>query len=81
LLDRCSTTFCEGYFWDRVSRTVCPGWLWTMILLISVSWVARITGVSHWPIFSFLLEELPLVFSYIGNLVATDSLIFSLSFM
>jgi hypothetical protein len=24
------------------------GWLWTVILLISASWVARITGVSHW---------------------------------
>jgi hypothetical protein len=23
-------------------------WLWTMILLISASWVARITGVSPW---------------------------------
>jgi hypothetical protein len=23
------------------------GWLWTTILLISASWVARITGVSH----------------------------------
>jgi hypothetical protein len=29
-------------------RTICPGWLWTAILLISASWVARITGVSHW---------------------------------
>jgi hypothetical protein len=27
--------------------TVCPGWLWTTILLISVSWIARITGMSH----------------------------------
>jgi hypothetical protein len=24
------------------------GWLWTAILLISASWVARITGVCHW---------------------------------
>jgi hypothetical protein len=39
--------FCEGFFWDRVSRTVCPGGLRTAILLISASWVARITGVSH----------------------------------
>jgi hypothetical protein len=30
-----------------VSRTVCPGWHQTLILLISTSWVARITGVSH----------------------------------
>jgi hypothetical protein len=35
-------------FWDRVSQTFCPGWLWTLVLLISASWVAGITGVSHW---------------------------------
>jgi hypothetical protein len=34
-------------FWDRVSRIICLGWLWILILLISASWVARITGVSH----------------------------------
>jgi hypothetical protein len=39
--------FCIGYFQARVSRTICLGWPWTMILLITVSWVARITGVSH----------------------------------
>jgi hypothetical protein len=32
---------------DRVSQTICLGWLRTMFLLISASWVARITGVSH----------------------------------
>jgi hypothetical protein len=26
----------------------CLGWLWTLILQISVSQVARITGLSHW---------------------------------
>jgi hypothetical protein len=33
-------------FWMGVwvSQTICTGWLWTMILLISASWVARITG-------------------------------------
>jgi hypothetical protein len=36
-----------GFFWDRVSQTICPGWLRKVILLISASWVARITGVSH----------------------------------
>jgi hypothetical protein len=36
--------FCDGFFWDRVSRTICLGWLWTTILLISTSWIARITG-------------------------------------
>jgi hypothetical protein len=32
---------------DRVLRTVCLGWLQTTIPLISASWVARMTGVSH----------------------------------
>jgi hypothetical protein len=35
-------------FRDRGSWNICPGWLQTAILLISVSWVARITGLSHW---------------------------------
>jgi hypothetical protein len=30
---------CELFVW---------GWLWTGILLISATWVTRITGVSHW---------------------------------
>jgi hypothetical protein len=39
---------CDGYFWDRVLWTICPGKIvQTVILLISASWVARITGVSH----------------------------------
>jgi hypothetical protein len=41
-----SVLFCDGFIWDRVSWTICPG-LWTTILLISASWVARITCVSH----------------------------------
>jgi hypothetical protein len=39
-----------------VSWTFYPDWPWTSILLISVSWAARITGMSHgtWPLsFSF----------------------------
>jgi hypothetical protein len=40
--------FLWSVFQDRVSQTIFLGWLWTMILLISVSWVARITDVSHW---------------------------------
>jgi hypothetical protein len=39
--------FCDGFFQDRVSRTICLDWLWTAVLLISASWVARITGMSH----------------------------------
>jgi hypothetical protein len=39
--------FCDGCFWDMVSWTVCLSWFQTVILLISASWGARITGVSH----------------------------------
>jgi hypothetical protein len=42
-----NSPFCDGFFWDRVSKTICPGWLWTEILLISVSWIARITSISY----------------------------------
>jgi hypothetical protein len=42
-----STGPCVGYFWNRVSQTFSPGWLRTLILLISSSSIARITGVSH----------------------------------
>jgi hypothetical protein len=31
-----------------ISRNICPHWLRTSIILISASWVARITGVSRW---------------------------------
>jgi hypothetical protein len=44
-------------FRDRVFWTICLAWLWTTILLISASWVARITGVSHWH--SFHLSDWP----------------------
>jgi hypothetical protein len=43
-----SALFCDGSLQDRVSRTSCPSWLWTMIFLISVSWLVRITRVSNW---------------------------------
>jgi hypothetical protein len=40
--------FCEGFFRDRVLwNYICLGWLRTKILLISASWVARITGMSY----------------------------------
>jgi hypothetical protein len=34
-------------FWDGSHGTICPGCLWTTVLLVSASWVTRITGVSH----------------------------------
>jgi hypothetical protein len=46
-LTHSNNSFCVRYFHDRVLWTICPDWLWTSILLISASWVARITGVSH----------------------------------
>jgi hypothetical protein len=39
--------FVMDFFQERVLSTICPGWLQTMILLITASWVVRITGVSH----------------------------------
>jgi hypothetical protein len=49
--------FFDGFCRDRVLRTTCLDWLRTMILLISASWVGRITGVSHhpWHLCSFLM--------------------------
>jgi hypothetical protein len=44
------------YFSGSVSLTFCLGWPWTLILLISTSWVAVITGVNHFhPTFSLFL--------------------------
>jgi hypothetical protein len=40
-------SFMMGFFQGSVSWTICLGWVQTVILLISASWVARITGVSH----------------------------------
>jgi hypothetical protein len=42
-----SPFFVMGFFQNKVLQTICQGWLWTSGLLISASWVARITGVSH----------------------------------
>jgi hypothetical protein len=40
--------FCVMDFFKIGSRKLlCPGWLQTKILLLSVSWVARVTGMSH----------------------------------
>jgi hypothetical protein len=47
------TPTCLLTCWDGISLTFCLGWHWTMILLIAASWVAGITGVSHYTL-SFL---------------------------
>jgi hypothetical protein len=43
-------------------------WLWTLILLISASWVARLTGISYWDIavMSVLTSGLFIVKKWIG---------------
>jgi cytochrome bd-type quinol oxidase subunit 1 len=39
-----------------VLQTICPGWPWTVILQISSSHIARITGMGHWcPALLFIL--------------------------
>jgi hypothetical protein len=38
----------QGFFKIGSRGTICLHWLRTMILLISASWVASITGVIHW---------------------------------
>jgi hypothetical protein len=40
--------FYVEYFRDWVSWTIWPCWPQTEILLISASWLVRITGMSHW---------------------------------
>jgi hypothetical protein len=37
----------KGFFQDKVTWTIFWDWFWIVIFLISASWVARITGVSH----------------------------------
>jgi hypothetical protein len=49
-------------FRDRVSQTLCLGWFQTSILLISASWVAGITGVSHWCLASRIEFNLSFIF-------------------
>jgi hypothetical protein len=52
-LTHSTALFLWRVFWDRVSWTICLGWLQTTVLLISTSWVARITGVSHWQFLTY----------------------------
>jgi hypothetical protein len=41
--------FCKRFFEIGSRRTICVGWLRTVILLISASWITRITGWASWP--------------------------------
>jgi hypothetical protein len=56
-LNHASSPFCSIYFGDRVSWTICLGWLRTVILPISASQVARITGMSHLGLASVCLSN------------------------
>jgi hypothetical protein len=49
--------FCVGFFQDRVCQTHCPGWPRTTTLLISASWVAGITSMSHCILLEFIFAE------------------------
>jgi hypothetical protein len=51
--------FLQWNFWDSISQAIYPVWVWTEILLFSVSWVARVTGMSCWRLVnsSFLCSE------------------------
>jgi hypothetical protein len=42
-----SSPFCSGYFGGGISETISLGWPQSVILPISASQVARITGTSH----------------------------------
>jgi hypothetical protein len=59
---------CPPTGWDGVSHTFRPGWSETAVFLISVFWVARITGVSHCsqPLLSFLGIFLKPVFKHVS---------------
>jgi hypothetical protein len=77
-----------GHFGDGFSQNIYPGWSQTLILLISASQVARITGMSHWhlavecfykclsTIWRFFFCEVPIqVFLYLCNLGCQSFLI------
>jgi hypothetical protein len=46
-LSHTSSSFFSSYFGEEILLTICQGWAQTMILLILVSWVIRMTGVNH----------------------------------
>jgi hypothetical protein len=52
-----SPFFCVEYFQNKVLWIICQGWLQTSIFLISASWVAKITAVSHPQLACFILWD------------------------
>jgi hypothetical protein len=47
-LSHTCSAFCSGYFGDGVLRTISPGLTSNLLLPISASQAAGITGVSYW---------------------------------
>jgi hypothetical protein len=70
IANKCSTghtcsPFCSGYFGGGVLQTICPGCPRTVILLISASQVARITGMSHQLCLGLLRAEITGTYHYV----------------
>jgi hypothetical protein len=60
------------------SWTICLGWLQTVILLISSSWIARISGMSHWiPAYACFWWTYLMVFLMGGNARINETLVWS----
>jgi hypothetical protein len=57
---------CWDFFWDKVQTTICLSWFKTAILLISASWVDRLTGVSHWHLALLFLGTIWIFPSYMS---------------
>jgi hypothetical protein len=47
-LSHFTSPFSDGFFEVRSHELTTWDWLRIVILLLTASWVARITGVSHW---------------------------------
>jgi hypothetical protein len=61
-LSNSASPFYDGLFYQGSSyKLLAWGWLWTVILLISTSWVARITGMSHQRLASHFSLKSPLI--------------------
>jgi hypothetical protein len=57
--------FVLGIFKIGSCKLFAQGWVWTLIVLISGSWVARITGMSHWlPASKTFLMKLAFLFFF-----------------
>jgi hypothetical protein len=53
-----SSIFCDRIFQNRVLQNICLGCLQSVLLLIFVSWIAKIIDVSHWHLAAASLLQL-----------------------